>query len=98
MLGRPMPRDLKSAVEQAIDRGDPIADIIALVMASHIIKGNVPAAVEMRKATEGDKVQQEQRMQVFVADIEAIRRRRWEGARLALAAAGQGDMAEDDEE
>ena len=55
VLTEQMPKKLSDYIAQRIDEGVSVAEIISWAMAREIMGGNVAAATEMRKATEGDK-------------------------------------------
>lgn len=55
VLGEQMPKSLKDYIAERIMKGVTVAEIMGWAMAREVMDGNVSAAAEIRKATEGDK-------------------------------------------
>jgi hypothetical protein len=80
------PQNLKEHIDKLIEQGAPLIHVVAYAMAAQIIKGNVLAAIEMRKATDGDKVSSEHTVSLLTPEeLEQKRQERWKVVAPILA-------------
>jgi hypothetical protein len=56
MLAQPFPADAEKMLGEMISKGASVAEVLAMMMVRHTVRGSVSAAVELRRATEGDNV------------------------------------------
>ena len=78
MLDNPLPQgDPQKHLQTMISRGEKAADVIAFMLVTHIVRGKVGAAIEMRKATEGEEIKihgswREQARVIGISEIDVL--------------------------
>lgn len=56
LLSQPFPVSAEAAMQEMISHGASVAEVLAMIMVKHVVRGSVSAAMEIRRATEGDTV------------------------------------------